>query len=145
MQGTTIFCSQPKQAANLDTSLKATHSDTDLLCPSLAFTTILTHPSQSLLASCADASRSFAYICFPQQRYPTAIYTHDNFPSTPCTDDGGNWYCDLVNAITYTGVGGEGSYNKITNMDSTSGTCSSSPFGYSGSLSPLNEPVRNNQ
>ena len=56
-------------------------------------------------------------------------------------DDGGNWYCDLVEAITYTSVGGEGSYNKITNMDSSSGTCSSSPFGYSGSLSPLNEPV----
>jgi hypothetical protein len=56
-------------------------------------------------------------------------------------DDGGNWYCNLVEAITYTSVGGEGSYNKITNMDSSSGTCLSSPFGYSGSLSPLNEPV----
>ena len=62
-----------------------------------------------------------------------------------CLDDGGNFYCNLVTAITYTGVGGEGSYNKITNMDSSSGTCSSSPFGYSGSLSPLNEPVRINK
>jgi hypothetical protein len=58
-----------------------------------------------------------------------------------CTDDNNNWYCNLVDAITYTSVGGNGSYNKIANMDSSSGTCSSSPFGYSGSLSPLNEPV----
>jgi hypothetical protein len=60
---------------------------------------------------------------------------------TTCTDDNNNWYCNLVNAITYTSVGGNGSYNKVTNMDASSGTCSSSPFGYSGSLSPLNEPV----
>ena len=58
-----------------------------------------------------------------------------------CLNDGGNYYCDLVNAITYTSVGGAGSYNKITIMDSGSGTCQSSPFGYSGSLSPLNEEV----
>lgn len=53
----------------------------------------------------------------------------------------GNYYCQMVNAITYTNVGGAGSYNKVTNMDSGSGTCSSTPFGYSGSLSPLNEEV----
>lgn len=46
-----------------------------------------------------------------------------------------------MNAITYTGVGGSGSYNKITAMDSTSGTCSSSAYGYSGSLSPFDEEV----
>lgn len=57
------------------------------------------------------------------------------------TDDGGNWYCQEVSAITYTGVGGSGSYNKVTNMDSSSGACSSSPFGYSGSMSPLDEEV----
>ena len=58
-----------------------------------------------------------------------------------CTDDGGNYYCNLVSAITYVGVGGNGSYNKVTNMDSSSSSCSSEPFGYAGSLSPLNEPV----
>lgn len=57
------------------------------------------------------------------------------------TDVGGNYYCQKVNAITYTGVGGSGSYNKITSMDSASGACSSSPFGYSGTLAPLDEPV----
>lgn len=53
----------------------------------------------------------------------------------------GNYYCSQVDAITYTSVGGAGSYNKITNMDSNSGTCSSEAYGYSGSLSPLNEEV----
>lgn len=57
------------------------------------------------------------------------------------TDDNGNYYCQEVKAITYTGVGGSGSYNKVTNMDGSSGTCSSTPFGYSGSLSPLDEEV----
>ena len=57
------------------------------------------------------------------------------------TDDNGNWYCQEVSAITYTGLSGSGSYNKITNMDSTSSTCSSTPFGYSGSMSPLDEEV----
>ncbi|TKA67081.1 hypothetical protein B0A49_06108 [Cryomyces minteri] len=53
----------------------------------------------------------------------------------------GNWYCQAVKAITYTGVGGSGSYKKVTNMDGSSGACSSSPFGYSGSMSPLDEEV----
>ena len=57
------------------------------------------------------------------------------------TDDNGNWYCQEVTAITYTGAGGTGSYNKISDMDSTSGTCSSSAYGYSGSMAPLDEEV----
>ena len=56
------------------------------------------------------------------------------------TDDNNNWYCQNVTAITYTGVGGSGSYNRVTSMDS-SGHCSSSPKGYSGNLSPLDEEV----
>lgn len=57
------------------------------------------------------------------------------------SDDNGNWYCQLVSAITYTGVGGSGSYNKVTSMDSTSGTCSSTPQSYSGNVAPLDEEV----
>ena len=53
----------------------------------------------------------------------------------------GNTYCASVDKITYQGVGGTGSYNKITNMDPKSGSCSSVPFSYSGSLAPLNEEV----
>ena len=53
----------------------------------------------------------------------------------------GNWYCSDVRAITYTNFPGHGSYNKITNMDASSGTCSSVRYNYSGSLAPLNEEV----
>lgn len=56
-------------------------------------------------------------------------------------DDNGNWYCQMVSAVTYTGLSGSGSYNRVTNMDSATSTCSSNPFGYSGSLSPLDEEV----
>ncbi|KAG9552196.1 hypothetical protein KCV01_g22935, partial [Aureobasidium melanogenum] len=56
-------------------------------------------------------------------------------------DDNGNWYCQAVDSITYTGMMGKGSYNKITNMDSNSGACSSTPYGYSGETSPLDEEV----
>lgn len=54
----------------------------------------------------------------------------------------GNWYTNAVDAIQYTNFGSSGSYNQVTNMDSTSGTCSSVPFAYSGSLAPLNDEVR---
>lgn len=47
-----------------------------------------------------------------------------------------------VEAVTYTGVGGTGFYNKVTNMDPISGNCTYEAYGYSGSLSPLNEEVR---
>lgn len=57
------------------------------------------------------------------------------------TDDNGNWYCQEVKAISYTGVGGSNSYNKVTNMDGSSGSCSSTPYSYSGSLAPLDEEV----
>lgn len=55
------------------------------------------------------------------------------------TDDNGNWYCQEVKAITYTGVGSSNSYNKVTSMNS--GGCGSSPQAYSGSLAPLDEEV----
>jgi len=76
-----------------------------------------------LLAACL-AVRTFAQYCLDPVDYE------------------GNFYCSQVEAVTYTGVGGHGSYDKITYMDSASGVCSSEPFGYSGSLSPLNEEVR---
>jgi hypothetical protein len=57
-------------------------------------------------------------------------------------NDGGNWYCSMVKAITYNGVGVDNKYNKITNMDGNSGSCESTPVGYSGSMSPLDEEVR---
>lgn len=53
----------------------------------------------------------------------------------------GNWYCSEVTAVTYTNFPGFGSYEKITDMDATTGECSSVRYNYSGSLSPLNEEV----
>ena len=53
----------------------------------------------------------------------------------------GNWYCSEVNAISYTNLPGNGSYNKVTNMDAATGQCSFEQYGYSGSLSPLDEEV----
>ena len=53
----------------------------------------------------------------------------------------GNWYCSEVNAISYTNFPGNGSYNKVTNMDAATGQCSFEQYGYSGNLSPLNEEV----
>lgn len=54
----------------------------------------------------------------------------------------GNWYCQPVKAITYQGVGGSGSYNKVTHMDSSTGSCSSTPQRYSGSMAPYDDEVR---
>lgn len=56
------------------------------------------------------------------------------------TLDGGNYFCQLVDAIQYSNVGHAGSYNKVTSMGSD-GSCASSPVSYSGSLSPLDEEV----
>ncbi|KAF2857311.1 hypothetical protein K470DRAFT_273393 [Piedraia hortae CBS 480.64] len=55
-------------------------------------------------------------------------------------DDGGNWYCQKVQAVTYTNVGGKGQYNRITNMGSD-GHCAHSPMGYSGNVAPLDQEV----
>ncbi|KAF2459827.1 putative TOS1-like glycosyl hydrolase-domain-containing protein [Lineolata rhizophorae] len=54
---------------------------------------------------------------------------------------GGNWYCQKVDRVSYQGVGGAGSFNRVTNMDADSGSCSSQPEHYSGSLAPLNEDI----
>ena len=72
----------------------------------------------------------------------TVVADKRDLCSDGSVDDNKNWYCQNVTAITYTGVGGSGSYNRVTNMDSTGGACSSSPQGYSGSMSPLDEEVR---
>ncbi|KAL8684544.1 MAG: hypothetical protein Q9224_006284, partial [Gallowayella concinna] len=54
---------------------------------------------------------------------------------------GGNWYCSEVKAITYSNFPGTGTYNKITNMDSETGQCTSEKHTYSGSLAPMSEEL----
>lgn len=71
----------------------------------------------------------------------TGNVVHADLCATGATEIGGNWYCQAVSAITYTGLGGTGSYNKVTDMDSTSGACASESQAYSGSLAPLDEEV----
>ena len=53
----------------------------------------------------------------------------------------GNWYCSEVKAITYKNFPGNGSYNKVTDMNPNTGQCSTEKYDYSGSLAPLNEEV----
>ena len=58
-----------------------------------------------------------------------------------CSEEGGNYYCAPIDAITYTDVGGSGSYGRVVSMDSTSGVCQSVPQQYSGNIAPFNEEV----
>jgi len=62
--------------------------------------------------------------------------------SSGATDDNGNWYCQEIHAITYTGVGGSGSYNRVTDMiPEGSGSCPNSPSSYAGDVAPLDQEV----
>lgn len=70
----------------------------------------------------------------------TVVADKRDLCSDGSTDDNGNWYCQEVTAVTYKGVGGDSSYNKITDMAS-SGSCSSTPQAFSGTMSPLDEEV----
>jgi len=53
-----------------------------------------------------------------------------------------NYYCKKVSKISYKNVAAKGgSYNRITNMDSTTGTCSSEPKSFAGPMKPLDEDL----
>lgn len=53
----------------------------------------------------------------------------------------GNYYCNQVNKVVYNGVGFSGSYQKVTNFDTSSCSCSQEAYSFSGSLSPLDEEL----
>lgn len=55
----------------------------------------------------------------------------------------GNWYAASTEQLAYHGLGGAGSYNVVTNMDSATGSCSQAPQPFSGPLAPFNEDVSN--
>lgn len=61
--------------------------------------------------------------------------------SADCQNVGGNWYCAQTNKFIYNNVGFSGSYNDVTSMDENSGTCSSTPSPFSGTLSPLDQEL----
>ena len=56
-------------------------------------------------------------------------------------EEGGNWYCQAVNAISYTNFGTPGQYKKVTSFDEGAGSCSSISTDYAGGISPMDEEV----
>jgi hypothetical protein len=52
----------------------------------------------------------------------------------------GNWYCQAVNAISYTNFGTPGQYDKVTSFNDN-GKCSSVSTDYAGGISPMDEEV----
>lgn len=58
-----------------------------------------------------------------------------------CDYTGGNYYCSKTSKIVYSGIGYSGTYQDVTNMDDSSGTCSQSSKSFSGNLSPLDEEL----
>lgn len=52
----------------------------------------------------------------------------------------GNWYCQAVNAISYTNFGTPGKYEKVTSFNDN-GKCSSVSTAYAGGISPMDEEV----
>lgn len=58
-----------------------------------------------------------------------------------CDFTGGNYYCEQVDAVVYSGIGYSGSYQDVTNMDEDSCVCSQSSKSVGGTLSPLNEEL----
>ncbi|RCK67735.1 Protein TOS1 [Candida viswanathii] len=58
-----------------------------------------------------------------------------------CSYDGGNYYCSETKKVVYKGIGFEGTYQDVTNMDESSGTCSQQSYSFSGNLSPLDEEL----
>lgn len=58
-----------------------------------------------------------------------------------CQNIAGNYYCSAVDQIIYNNVGYSGSYQKVTNFDTSDCSCSQAPQSFSGSLSPLDEEL----
>ncbi|KAH8682396.1 putative TOS1-like glycosyl hydrolase-domain-containing protein [Xylariales sp. PMI_506] len=55
-------------------------------------------------------------------------------------EEGGNWYCQAVNQIKYSGLETSGTYSVVSDM-STSGTCDYSSSAYSGSIAPFDQEL----
>lgn len=54
--------------------------------------------------------------------------------------EGGNWYCEAVEQISYTNLAASGTYQAVSYMDST-GTCTFEDQAYSGSIAPFDEEL----
>lgn len=62
--------------------------------------------------------------------------------ASSCSYVAGNWYCAETSQVTYSGLGGVGgSYQRVTDMDPDSCTCTKATQAFSGALSPLDEDL----
>ncbi|KAI9871727.1 MAG: target of Sbf [Pleopsidium flavum] len=64
-----------------------------------------------------------------------------NCANGPETFDNKNYYCSPVKSIHYSNVSNTGSYDRVTHMDVSSGTCMKEPHQRSGAMAPLNEEL----
>lgn len=64
-----------------------------------------------------------------------------SYVQADCQNIGGNYYCAQTSKWIYNNVGFAGSYNDVTSMDESTGTCSSSPLSFSGTLSPFDQEL----
>ncbi|KPM38622.1 hypothetical protein AK830_g7950 [Neonectria ditissima] len=55
-------------------------------------------------------------------------------------EEGGNWFCGVIDQILYEGFSGSGTYKAVTNMGDN-GQCDSEDVPYSGPLAPLDEDL----
>lgn len=60
--------------------------------------------------------------------------------SGTATEEGGNWWCGVVEQILYSNVGHPGTYKAVSNMGDD-GSCSFEDAAFSGPLAPFNEEV----
>ncbi|KAI3402513.2 TOS1 [Candida oxycetoniae] len=58
-----------------------------------------------------------------------------------CEFSGGNYYCSESKKVVYKGIGFAGSYQDVTYMDETTGSCHQQSYSFSGNLSPLDEEL----
>jgi hypothetical protein len=58
-------------------------------------------------------------------------------------NEGGNWFCQAVNQVKYTGVGAsKASYQDVVFMDPETGRCDKADHPIGGPLAPFDESVR---
>lgn len=58
-----------------------------------------------------------------------------------CTQSGGNWYCNQVNAVSYLNFGTSGTYKKVSYMNDDTGECKFDQAGYGGAIGPFDEEL----
>ncbi len=61
--------------------------------------------------------------------------------ASSCSQVDGTYYCSEASVIKYESIGFSGSYDKISSMDDSSCSCSSSSYSFSGNLAPLDEEL----